>query len=404
MKRIVFHVDVNSAFLSWSAVKRLAAGGEDIRQLTAAVSGSPDKRTSVILAKSMAAKARGIHTGEPVAKALCRCPDLLLVKPDFEWYTQCSRAFMAICREYTPALEVYSIDECFLDMSGMEHTYPDIVEVAYQIKERIKTELGFTVNIGVGSNKLLAKMAGDFEKPDKVHTLYDNEVESKMWALPVRDLLYLGKSTEQKLKRVAIDTIGDLAAMELPALQVLVGNKAGEQLYYHARGIDHSPVLEKRPEAKGYGHAVTLERDITNRKELNSLLLNLTDFAAMRMRRDGKSAYGVAVHLRDYAFHHWSHRRKMLFPTDVTAELYALAKELLPEMWDGETPLRLIGVSLFDVTGERIEQLSLFVDNTVRDKQKRLDAAVDGVRARYGNAALLYGAALQRRCPLKEYF
>lgn len=227
-KRIVFHVDVNSAFLSWTATQMVKDGKEDIRLVPSVISGDPNKRTSVVLAKSVPAKKYGINTGEPISMAMRKCKELVIAPPDFKLYSKFSKAFKDICRKYTPVVEEFSIDECFLDMSGMETVYPDIIATAHEIKDKIKSELGFTVNVGVGSNKLLAKMASDFEKPDKVHTLFENEIESKMWVLPVRDLLFLGKSTAEKLNNIGIKTIGDLAHADVATLKSLVGNKASE--------------------------------------------------------------------------------------------------------------------------------------------------------------------------------
>ena len=206
MKRLVFHVDVNSAFLSWEAAKRVAEGGEDIRLIPSAIGGDREKRTGVILAKSIPAKQYHIKTGEPVAMALRKCPELYLTKPDFRLYERSSKAFMDICREYAPVVEKYSIDECFLDMSGTSLIYPDPVALANEIKNKIRDTLGFTVNIGVGENKLLAKMASDFEKPDKVHTLFLSEIEKKLWPLPVRNLFSVGHATAERLEKISIKT------------------------------------------------------------------------------------------------------------------------------------------------------------------------------------------------------
>lgn len=225
IKRIIFHIDVNSAFLSWEATRRVKEGLSDIRLVPSAIGGDREKRTGVILAKSIPAKKYGVKTGEPVAMAIKKCPQLVLAHPDFRLYEKSSKAFMSICQEYTPLLEKFSIDECFLDMSGMSNIYPDILATANEIRQRIKNELGFTVNVGVGSNKLLAKMASDFEKPDKVHTLFDYEVPQKMWNLPVRELFSVGESTAQKLERACINTIGELAKLDVSVLKSLVGVK-----------------------------------------------------------------------------------------------------------------------------------------------------------------------------------
>ena len=227
MDRLIFHVDVNSAFLSWEAARRVREGKEDIRLIPSAVGGDREKRSGVILAKSIPAKRYGVNTGEPVAMALRKCPSLFIVRPDFKLYESSSNAFAAICKSYAPVVEKFSIGECFLDMSGTGIIYPDPIKIANEMKDLIRDKLGFTVNIGIGENKLLAKMASDFEKPDKVHTLFSHEIERKMWPLPVRDLFSVGAATAEKLESAGIRTIGDIARCELGAIQVILGMKFG---------------------------------------------------------------------------------------------------------------------------------------------------------------------------------
>lgn len=402
-RRIVFHIDVNSAFLSWTSVQRLRQGKSDLRLVPAVISGDPDKRTSVVLAKSAPAKKYSIKTGEPVSMALRKCPGLVTAPPDFKLYSKCSADFMNICRDYTPCLEKFSIDECFLDMSSTENIYPDIISVAYEIKNRIKEELGFTVNVGIGSNKLLAKMASDFEKPDKVHTLFSDEIKSKMWPLPVSDLLFLGKATERKLKNISVNTIGELAAADIKMLKALVGAKAGEQLHNYANGIDDSPVDDSPREVKSYGHSITVEENVTDIKTARSLLLSLTDAAASRMRAGGCKAYNISVNIRDSAFKNRSHQRSLNSPTDVTQDIYSVVKELFSEIWHGE-PLRLLGVTLSDLTKDGGEQISLFgSENTAgSEKQKKVDAAVDAIRNKFGDSKILLGGALGAKRPKKK--
>ena len=238
MERLIFHVDVNSAYLSWEAARRVAQGEGDLRLIPSAIGGDKDKRTGVILAKSIPAKAFHITTGEPVAAALEKCPQLVLAKPDFRLYKACSRAFMEICSRYAPVVEKFSIDECFLDMTGTDRMYPDPLAVAYAIRDAIRTELGFTVNIGVSRNKLLAKMASDFEKPDRVHTLFPEEIPEKFWPLPVGELFSVGSATAGKLNAMGIHTIGDLAHTPLPRLQAILGKKAGRHLHAYANGLE----------------------------------------------------------------------------------------------------------------------------------------------------------------------
>lgn len=392
MRRVVFHVDVNSAFLSWEAARRVGEGGEDIRSIPSAIGGDRSKRTGVILAKSIPAKKYGIKTGEPVAMALRKCPQLYLAKPDFSLYERCSKAFMDICAEYTPVVEKFSIDECFLDMSGTEKIYPNIIDVAYEIKDRIKNELGFTVNIGIGSNKLLAKMASDFEKPDKVHTLYSDEIESKLWSLPVRELFSVGASTAQRLESACITTIGELARLDEYVLKSLVGSKLGEQLHAFANGIDDSPVSDHPEKAKGYSNSTTLADDVVTVEEAQKILLALADTTASRMRADGARSYCISVTIRGNDFKDRSHQRKLAEATDITTDIFTICKSLFYELWDRKTPLRLLGVALTNITYEDDVQMSLFSDeNEKKEKARALDKTVDDIRSRFGSGTIVRG-------------
>ena len=267
MEPLIFHVDVNSAYLSWEAARRVANGEPDIRLIPSAIGGDRQTRTGVILAKSIAAKKYQVQTGEPVALALRKCPQLYLAKPDFRLYEQNSRAFMNICRKYAPVVEKFSIDECFLDMSGTGQLYSDPRAIASRIKDEIRDTLGFTVNIGIGPNKLLAKMASDFEKPDKIHTLFLQEIPQKLWPLPVGSLFTVGRATAQRLEKGGIFTIGGLAHADVSFVQALIGKKLGQQLHAYANGIDQTPVLSKPGEAKGYSNSTTLARDVRSEEE-----------------------------------------------------------------------------------------------------------------------------------------
>ena len=393
MERLVFHVDVNSAYLSWAAAQRVAEGKDDLRLIPSAVGGDPQRRTGVILAKSLPAKRFGVRTGEPVAQALRKCPQLVLVEPDFKLYTRNSRAFMDICRRFAPVVEPFSIDECFLDMTGTGYLYPDPVAAAHTIKDTIRRELGFTVNIGVADNRLLAKMASDFEKPDRVHTLFRAQIPEKLWPLPVGALFSVGQATAKKLEAAGVRTIGDLAAMPLSALQPLVGNKWGEQLHAYANGLDDSPVSDVPEQAKGYSVSTTLEADVTEFAAAHKILLALADSVSSRLRADGARAACVAVTTRTAAFEDRSHQKKLAAPTDVTNEIYAVARRLLSELWDGKTPLRLLGLSLTQIDRSGEEQLSLFADEGKKKAQK-LDRALDQIRGRYGLSAVQRGATL----------
>lgn len=393
MERLVFHIDVNSAFLSWEAARRVRQGLEDLRKVPAAVGGDPEKRTGVILAKSIPAKKFGIKTGEPVGAALRKCPALVLAKPDFRLYEKSSRAFMDICRSYAPVVEKFSIDECFLDMSGTGYLYPDPVAAAHEIKNKIRDTLGFTVNVGVSRNKLLAKMASDFEKPDRVHTLFPEEIEAKMWPLPVGDLFLVGGRTAAKLKSVHIDTIGDLARTPLATVQALVGVKLGEQIHRYANGMDDSPVSAQTEEAKGYSASTTLEEDVTDTETANGILLALSDSVSARMRGDNAQASCIAVTIRGNDFKNKSHQRTLYTPTDVTGEVYDIAKILFAELWDGHTPLRLLGLALTNLTHDGEGQLSLFGGGD-KTKAREIDRAVDAIRDKFGAGMIQRGAAM----------
>lgn len=394
MKRLIFHVDVNSAFLSWEAARRVCRGEADLRLIPSAIGGDREKRTGVILAKSIPAKKYGIKTGEPVSMAIRKCPELYLAKPDFRLYERCSRAFMDICRKYAPVVEKFSIDECFLDMSGTERMYPDPIKTASAIKDEIRDTLGFTVNIGVAENKLLSKMASDFEKPDRVHTLFSDEIETKLWPLPVRDLYSVGAATAEKLERAYIRTVGDLAAADVGFVQRLVGVKMGQHIHEYANGTDASPVLAVSEEAKGYGNSTTLAEDVRTPEEAYRIILALADSTSARMRADGVRARCVSVTIRSNDFRDRSHQRRLAEPTDITDEIYSVCRQLFSELWDGKTPLRLLGVSLSDLTHEETAQLSIFGgDDEERERARRRDKTVDEIRKSFGSDMIVRGSA-----------
>ena len=384
MQRLIFHVDVNSAFLSWEAAKRVKQELPDLREIPSCIGGDPKKRTGIVVAKSIPAKKYGIQTGEPMGMALQKCPDLVCVPSDFALYDRCSKAFKSICASYAPVMESFSIDEVFLDMTGTGQIYPDPMVTACEIKDRIYRELGFTVNVGISTNKLLAKMASDFEKPNKVHTLYPEEVPQKMWPLPVRDLLFLGKASEKKLVQNGIRTIGDLARANEKEIQMLLGEKAGHQLYLSANGLDDSPVKAQREEAKGISVETTFDEDIVSYEQIFPILLSQCDIVAARMRREGKKCNCVAVSFRTLEFKNKSHQRKLDNPTDVTNEIYQNVRQLFQESWSGQ-PLRLIGVALTGLTEDDFIQMSLFEDPKKREQQKKLDEAMDNIRKKFGN-------------------
>lgn len=386
MAKLIFHVDVNSAFLSWEATKRVALGEPDLRDIPSCVGGDPSKRTSIVTAKSIPAKKYGINTGEPISMALRKCPDLVVVKGDFKLYDKYSKAFKAICAEYTPTMESFSIDEVFLDMSGMDKIYPDPIKTAHEIKDRIKTELGFTVNIGIGNNKLCAKMASDFAKPDRVHTLFPNEIQKKMWPLPVGELFTCGKRSAARLSSIGIKNIGDLAKADIKEIESMLTKRQARHLFEYANGIDESEVISEREDAKGYSAETTVEENLDTIDKINHILLAQADVVSARIRAAGVKCFTIAVSYRTTEWKNRSHQKKLEKSTDVTEEIYNTAKNLMAEFWEGE-PVRLVGLALRDVDNNDFEQMSLFKSER-NEKMKKLDTALDDIRGKFGSGSI----------------
>lgn len=386
--RVIFHIDVNSAFLSWEAVYRLRCLGEslDLRTIPSAVGGEMAKRHGVILAKSIPAKKYNVRTGEPIVDALRKCPNLMVVEPNRELYNRNSKALMEILRKYSDTVEQFSIDEAFVDMTGTELLFGKPLDAAHTLKDEIYETLGFTVNVGISSNKLLAKMAGEFEKPNKVHTLFPEEIREKMWPLPVGDLFLVGKSSEQRLRQLGIHTIGELAQADIGMLKASL-KKHGEAIWNFANGRDVSLVESEAPDNKGYGNSVTIAFDVTDADTAKSVLLSLSETVGSRLRRDGVWIETVSVTIRYFNLTRTSHQCVLEHATNITDEIYRAACRLFDELWDG-TPIRLLGVQTGKVTREgENRQLSLF-DDTDYEKLEKLDRAMDSIRERFGSDAV----------------
>lgn len=396
MKRVIFHIDVNSAFLSWSAVKLLTAGGPDIRLVPSAVSGDPSDRRSIITAASIPAKKLGIKTAIPVSMALRKCPNLVIVHSDWEWYRHCSTSFIDICRLYSPVLQQFSIDECFIDMTFRLYR-KDAAEVARALKDEIKEKLGFTVNVGVGSNKLLAKMASDFEKPDKVHTLWQDEVQEKMWPLPAGDLLWVGKKTRERLSAYGIYTIGDIARLPENSLARIVGKKFAAQMHDNANGIDNEPIITESQEAKSISVERTFAKDIVNPEELDREMFKVACTVAHRLRRQGFRCSCVSMFIKFTDFSVAQKQCQISGPTDVTALILNEARRMLGEMWDGTAPIRQVGIGLSKFTKEETEQLMLFEDPKL-SFYREWDRKYDEQKARSEDVKFL---AYERKSPGK---
>ena len=386
--KTIFHIDVNSAFLSWEAVHRLGHRGArlDLRTVPSAVGGDISMRHGIILAKSIPAKKYGVRTGESIPEALQKCPELVIVPPNYELYDKTSKAFIELLKEYTPDVEQYSVDEAFADMTGTAGLWGDPVSAAERLRNQVRQELGFTVNIGVSQNKLLAKMASDFKKPDQVHTLFREEIYDKMWPLPVEDLFFVGRATSRKLYNMGIHTIGDLAQTSPDILRAHL-KKHGEVIWNFANGRDVSVVEKDPPANKSYGNSTTIAFDVTDPGTAKMVLLALAETVASRMRKDGVKAEMAAVGIKDFEFHYTGHQRVLQSATNITQEIHRAAVQLFDELWDGR-PVRPLGLWAGRIREAECSRQLILFDGTDYEKLEKMDMAVDDVRRKFGIDAI----------------
>ena len=383
MKKIIMHIDVNNAFLSWTAVLYLRQGMKiDIRKTYAVIGGDEKARHGIVLAKSNPAKKRGVVTAETLYQAKKKCPNLKVYPPNYIFYKKMSDSMLNLICKYSPDIEQMSIDECFLDYTPVKHLYGDEVEFAYKLKKEIYDTLGFTVNIGIGNNKLCAKMASDFSKPYKVHTLYENEVSEKMWPLQVDELFGIGKKTALKLHNLNINTIYDLAHTDSNFLYKYFKNQAYEMIL-SANGNGSDVVISDESIPKGIGNETTLSRNIFNKEELEPYLLALSENVAIRLRKQKKYASVVVVTLKDKFFKRTSHQKKLVNATNLTEEIYKTSRDILNEM-NIEDGVRLVGVRLDKLSDTSSHQVSLFEDLKVREDNNELEKTVDELKEKYG--------------------
>lgn len=399
MRQIIFHIDVNSAFLSWTAVEQLKQGAEiDLRTIPSIIGGNQASRHGIVLAKSVPAKKYDIVTGEPVANALRKCPDLVMAPPNHKMYHEYSQRLMKFLSNYTPDIEQVSVDECYMEFTGIAHRYSSPVAAAFEIKDAVYKEFGFTVNIGISVNHLLAKMASDFEKPNKVHTLFPEEIQVKMWPLPVSDLYMAGRSSVEVLHKLEIRTIGELAKAD-PNLLELHLKSHGRTLWEFANGIDGSKVIRERVESKGIGNSTTLPKDVTTEEDAKKVLLFLAETVGGRVRKEGVKAKMVSVEIKYSTFQSVSHQKQLLKATNTDKAIYETACELFRELWSG-APIRLLGIRTSKLVGEtEPEQMSIFdLQNTIEqenqenEKHQKLNKALDQIRKKYGEDAIVRGS------------
>ena len=381
----IFHIDVNSAYLSWSAIRRLQNGDPlDLRTIPSIIGGDQEKRHGIVLAKSIPAKKYGIQTAEPIVSAFRKCPTLAMESPDMHYYHQKSEELMNYLRSVCPDIEQLSVDECFMDYTPIQRHYTSPIEAAFHIKDEIRNRFGFTVNVGISDKRVLAKMASDFEKPDKVHTLYQHEIKEKMWPLP---------------------TIGDLATTDASIIASHLKSH-GVLLWQYANGIDDSGVTSVPAQAKGIGNSTTVAKDLTTAKEAYPILLSLCESVGERLRHASQSASMINVEIKYADFRSASHQRNLPEPTNATTLLYRNACQLFDELWNG-SPIRLLGVRTTRLNDmDAPVQLSLFdqistqPEKTIgpsREKLDALDTALDAIRNKYGKDAIVRGSLLSQQ-------
>ncbi|MBQ7137332.1 MAG: DNA polymerase IV [Bacilli bacterium] len=380
-ERVIFHIDVNNAFLSWTAVKMLKEGYKtDIRTIPSVIGGDESKRHGIVLAKSPVAKKYGIKTAETIYSARKKCHSLKIYPADHNYYNKISKELFNHLLKYSPDMEQISVDECFLDMSQTSYLYDNLVDLAYSIKDEIQNKFGFTVNIGIGNNKLCAKMASDFEKPNKVHTLFEDEIEEKMWPLSVNDLFMVGRKSAEKLELLGIKTIGDLANTNINFLKKHF-KSMGIKMWEYANGIDDSKVVNEYDVNKCISVSETFEVDVDNTSRLKRTLLKQTEKVAHQLRKQNCYTRTVAITIRTYDFKNFSKQLKLHNPTNITNEIYEKVLYLFETFWDG-TKIRNIGVRVSDFTNHCDRQLSLF--EKYNEKDQKIQNTLDNINDKFG--------------------
>ncbi len=396
------HIDVNNAFLSWTAVLLLKEGYKyDIRNSYAIIGDEDNKRHGIVLAKSTPIKKLGVVTAEPIFMARKKCPNLKVYKPNYKWYKKMSDSLFELIGKYTPDIQKMSIDECFIDYTPIKHLYGDEIKFAYKLKDEIKKTLGFTVNVGIANNKLCAKMASDFTKPDKVHTLFKNEIDTKMKPLPIGDLFLVGKRTAEKLKKLNINTIGDLSRCSVEFLYPYFKNQSSK-LIESANGIDNGNIEKDKTVTKGLSNSTTLNHNLIHKEEVLEIIEAISENLTAQLRREKRYANVVRVILKDSNFKSYSHQIKLKNATNNTLKVYETAKKLLDEMWKDD-PIRLVGLSLDDLTYELTYQTSLFDKGNNLSQNKQLDEVVDKIKDKYGRDVIKKASLLGKKKIGKKY-
>lgn len=406
---IIFHIDVNSAYLSWSALRELQNGStQDLRTIPSIVGGDQETRHGIVVAKSIPAKVFGIQTAETVASAFQKCPTLVMVPPDHAYYRDMSQKLMRHLRSICDEIEQVSIDECYMSFEPIRGRFPSPEAAATYIKDSVYDTFGFTVNVGISDRKVLAKMASDFKKPNLVHTLYVSEIQRKLWPLPIASLHMCGKSSAKLLQKMGIRTIGDLARTDKAVVESWLKSHGG-MLWNYANGIDDGQVVKEKPKAKGVGNSTTLANNAETEEEAYTVLKELAVSVSQRLKKHHFLAAQISTEIKYASFRSVSHQTTILTPTAEETEIYQCACQLFNELWDGE-PIRLLGIrttklqdeeeptqiSLFDLgkyqEQEKQEELRREKEEQKQIKLASLDDAIAKIKKRYGDNAIHKGA------------
>jgi len=383
---IIMHIDVNSAFLSWHATYEKQIGMErDIREIPSVIGGNEENRHGIVLAKSVPAKKYNIQTGESLFEARNKYPKLLVIPPNYNVYVKASKKLREFLTTFTPQVEAFSIDECFLRFT--DKSREEAINLAYNIKDTVYNKFGYTVNIGVSENKLLAKMAGDFEKPNKCHTCFPEEIKDKMWILPIEDLFMVGRKTKQKLNKIGIHTIGELANFDYNTIIKLLKSH-GQLIYNYSWGRDNS-TFKQIEHVKSVGNSSTLKFDVTDTETAHAIILSLVEMTAWRLREIGAFCKVVSIGIKYNDFFYISRQKKLSFFTDCTNDIHENICRLFDATWD-KKPIRQLGVSVTDLEFRAVKQISMFQSNLSK-KSETLDKTIDNIRFKYGDTAIIRG-------------
>ena len=385
---------MNAFFISCEMTRNASLVG-----IAAAVAGDPKKRAGIILAANYEARSCGVKTAMVLHEALRLCPKMILVPPDHSFYEQKSNEVMDLLSNYTPVLEQNSIDEAWLDMTGCEGLFGKPVEAAKRIMDEIRVKLGLWCSIGIAANKFLAKMAAEIKKPLGITELWEHDIPLKLWPLPVKEMYGIGGKTAEKLNRMGIRTIGEIARFDINTIVKAIG-KSGKEIYLHAKGIDNSPVIaHMADDMKSIGRSATLPEDISDIEKAKLVLMELADDIGMTTRRHGKKGRTVHITLK-YSDFQVVTRQTAIPATCTTKEIYQAGCSLLEQNWNRLHPVRLIGISLSGFHGDSSSgQLSLFdqIEGNVKsDKNKQIDMVMDEIRNKHGSEIITFAALVKK--------